>query len=224
MSLEILSQMNILYAEDDKALRDSLKKTLKLIFKNVYVAKDGAEAISLFDTHHIHIALLDYVMPEIDGFGVTQHIRETHRHTPVIIGSAYSDKEKLLNAIDSGVVSYLEKPFTEQTLFESFFKGIKKLSTYNLLQATFFNGGIYDFLSKKYIKDGTSISLSKQEIILFELLLEKRGTLVQKEMIEKKVFNGYVSANSLRTVIYRLRKKVGDETILTIQDLGYKII
>lgn len=223
--IKIFSKLNILYAEDDEVQRESISKTLKLIFKNVFEAKDGEEALHFFKTQTpIDIVLLDYVMPHKNGYEVASFIHKHYLKIPVIIASAHSDKQKLLNAIKTGIVSYLEKPITQEKLFESFSLALKKLHQYDMIEVALNDECRYHYLEKTFYTDTQFIKLTKNEWVLFELLLQHRGKLFTKEQIEQKVFKEIVSENTVRNLVYRLRKKIGNNIIQTVPEVGYKIV
>jgi DNA-binding response OmpR family regulator len=219
----ILKNLNILYAEDDENIRASTQKTLELLFDNVYVAKDGAQALELFANEFIHIVLLDYVMPKKDGYQVAKEIRKTDKHLPIIISSGYSEKDKLLNAIELHLVKYLIKPVQYDQLSEVFEEAIEILSNNNMLITPISEGMRYDYVNKRLLVEENKVILTKQEIKFIELLLEKRGLIVSKSEVERTVFDDNVETNTLRNMVYRLRKKIGKNLVVTVKDSGYYI-
>ena len=81
----------------------------------------------------------------------------------------------------------------------------------------------YSFITKKIIENDEEIILTKNEISFLELLLDKPNQLISKEIIENEVFKESVDENTMRNMIYRLRKKISSDIIVTIKDLGYLI-
>jgi len=82
MLREVTQNLNILYAEDEESLRRGMEKSLKRLFKNVYVAKDGYEGIELFKEHTIDVIISDINMPNINGIEMFQSIRELSTFSP----------------------------------------------------------------------------------------------------------------------------------------------
>ena len=220
---KLLKTLNILYAEDDAEQRDSMEKTLKLLFNNVYMANDGLEALEIFAKHNIQIVLLDYVMPNLNGYETALKIRTKKPYIPIIITSAFSDKEKLLNSIHVQVIDYLDKPIIHDRLMHSMRLAYQKLLKYNLLSIELQDKVVYCYIEKKFMREEEDIKLSKQEIVIIEHLLHNKGQLVLKNDIESLISDEAVEANTLRNIIYRLRKKLGDNNIQTVQDIGYLI-
>ena len=222
-NLNILKSLNILYAEDDLVIKQSISRILKMFFKEVFIANDGNEALEIYQNNKIDVLLLDYVMPNLDGYQTAKLIREINKKIPIILISAYTDKEKLLNAIELNLIKYLEKPILHEDLINLFNSVIISLEENNLILLKLDENSYYSFITKSIKRNHQEIILSKNEVVFLELLLEKANQLVSKEVIENIVFKESVDENTLRNMVYRLRKKIDTDTIATIKDLGYII-
>ncbi len=117
---DVLKSLSILYAEDDLVIQNSISRILKMFFKEVHIANDGNEALEIYQNNKIDVMMLDYVMPNLDGYQTAKFIREINKKIPIIIVSAYTDKEKLLNAIELNLIKYLEKPILHDDLINVF--------------------------------------------------------------------------------------------------------
>lgn len=221
--INILKSLNILYAEDDLVIKESTTRILKMFFKEVFVANDGNEALEIYQNHKIDVIMLDYVMPHLDGYQTAKIIRELNKKIPIIIVSAYTDKEKLLNAIELNLIKYIEKPILHDALVNVLNSVITSLKDNNLILTKLDENSYYSFVSKKVIKNDKEIVLTKNEVTFIELLLDKPNQLISKEVIENEVFKESVDENTLRNMVYRLRKKIDSDSIVTIKDLGYLI-
>ena len=219
----VFKSLNILYAEDDIVIQESITRILNIFFNKVFVANDGSEALEIYQNNKIDVLILDYVMPNLDGYQTAKIIRDLNKKIPIIIVSAYTDKEKLLNAIELNLIKYLEKPILYDNLIKVFNGVIKSLEENNLLLTKLCEGVYYSFISKNIINKNEEITLSKNEVLFLELLLNKPNQLIFKETIEDCVFKENVEENTLRNMVYRLRKKIGKDIIVTIKDLGYLI-
>lgn len=111
-----LALMDILYVEDEAMTRDELSRFLKRRVGKLHVAKDGLEALEIFQRESPDILITDLRMPEISGLDLTQQIRTKGYDTPIIITSALSDSETILSAVDRGIVKYIVKPIDAETL------------------------------------------------------------------------------------------------------------
>lgn len=219
--INILKSLNILYAEDDLVIKESTTRILKMFFKEVFVANDGNETLEIYQNHKIDVIMLDYVMPNLDGYQTAKIIRELNKKIPIIIVSAYTDKEKLLNAIELNLIKYIEKPILHDDLVNVLNSVISSLKNNNLILTKLDENSYYSFVSKKIIKNDKEIVLTKNEVTFIELLLDKPNQLISKEVIENEVFKESVDENTLRNMVYRLRKKIDSDSIVTIKDLGY---
>ena len=220
---DVLKSLSILYAEDDLVIQNSISRILKMFFKEVLVANDGNEALEIYQNNKIDVMMLDYVMPNLDGYQTAKFIREINKKIPIIIVSAYTDKEKLLNAIELNLIKYLEKPILHDDLINVFNSVISSLEENNLLFAKLDESCKYSFVTKNIIKDNIEISLTKNEVSFIELLLDKPNQLISKEVIEDKVFKESTDENTIRNMVYRLRKKLDTQSIVTLKDFGYLI-
>ncbi|WP_187386056.1 response regulator transcription factor [Aliarcobacter cryaerophilus] len=222
-NLTILKSLTVLYAEDDLVIQDSISRILKMFFKDVVIANDGKEAIENYNNKKIDILILDYVMPNLNGYETAKIVRKKDKKIPILITSAYTDKEKLLNAIELNLIKYIEKPILYDDLIKVFENIIKYMEENNLLQIKLDENIYYSFVDKNIIKNGEKITLTKNEVLFLELLLEKPNHLISKNIIENSVFKASVDENTIRNMVYRLRKKIETDTIATIKDLGYII-
>ena len=219
----ILKTLSILYAEDDLVIQESISRILKIFFKEVFVANDGNEALEIYQNNKINVLMLDYVMPNLDGYQTAKLIREIIKKIPIILISAYTDKDKLLNAIELNLIKYLEKPILHEDLINAFNSVILSLEENNLVLSKLDEDMYYSFITKSITKNNQEIVLTKNEVAFLELLLDKPNQLVSKEFIENIVFKESVNENTIRNMVYRLRKKLDNESIVTIKDLGYLI-
>jgi DNA-binding response OmpR family regulator len=217
----ILKTLSILYAEDDLIIQESISRILKMFFREVFVANDGNEVLEIYQNNKIDVLILDYVMPNLDGYQTAKIIREVNKKIPIILVSAYTDKEKLLNAIELNLIKYLEKPILHEDLINVFNIVILSLEENNLILSELDKNTYYSFISKKIIKNNKEIILTKNEVAFLELLLDKPNQLISKEIIENVVFKESVDENTLRNMVYRIRKKIESDVIVTIKDLGY---
>ena len=219
-NLTILKSLTVLYAEDDLVIQDSISRILKMFFKDVVIANDGKEAIENYNNKKIDILILDYVMPNLNGYETAKIVRKKDKKIPILITSAYTDKEKLLNAIELNLIKYIEKPILYNDLIKVFENIIKYMEENNLLQIKLDENIYYSFVDKNIIKNGEKITLTKNEVLFLELLLEKPNHLISKNIIENSVFKASVDENTLRNMVYKLRKKLIQILLLQLKIWG----
>lgn len=214
-----LKNLNLLYAEDDTVVRSSVAKSLELLCANVYTAANGQEAMEIFDSKHIDIAILDYVMPKKDGYATLQHIRTSKPTLPIIMLSAYTDKEKLLNAISGRVVEYLEKPIDLSRLTTALLKCIESDESNTYSEVHLLDEIYYSFEKKSLCRDSQEIHLTHTEVEILECFIKNRGIVISKYTLYE-CFDA-ISEGSFRNALSTLRKKLPSTLIETKKDLGY---
>jgi len=109
--------LTLLYVEDDEDTRKNMLEVLQHKVKNVYVAKDGLEALETFKNNNIHFVISDYQMPKMNGNELCSEIKKISPDTHFVLLTAYNDSELLIKAIDSGVDKFLQKPIKAKKLF-----------------------------------------------------------------------------------------------------------
>lgn len=218
---DYLKTLKILIVEDEKRLAKLLKDAISDSFYSVVIAKDGIEGLKKFKVFKPDILITDIMMPFCDGLEMTQQIKELDENLPIIILSAYSDKEKLLKAIEIGISKYFIKPFDPEEVIEHINKIAPKLykQKRNILKENF----IFDNNSMNLYKDGVLIILSKREKEFFYFMIKNKNILVLTKDIKKKLWQEDVSDERLRTFVKRLRIKTSKDIIDNISGQGYLI-
>lgn len=108
MDVLLLRNKNILLAEDDKVVREQMGATLEMVFREVFVVKDGEEAFRVYEEKKPDILLVDIMMPKKDGLKLVKQIREKDYDTPIVMLSSFSDQEYLMKALNLSVDGYLK--------------------------------------------------------------------------------------------------------------------
>ncbi|NLK66886.1 MAG: response regulator transcription factor, partial [Campylobacteraceae bacterium] len=200
-----------------------MEATLKNVFKEVYTAKNGDEGVKKFKKLSPNIVVTDIAMPIMDGLDMTKNIKSFSPNTPIIALSAFSEKEKLLKAIDVGIDKYLLKPIDMDDLLCAI-KELAKKRIFSVNEAEFGDGLKFNYTTKQLTKNGEEIKLTKKELAFVSLLAQRLGTLVLHEDIKKNVWGTQnVNDAAIRTFIKRIRDKIGHDTIENVSGLGYKM-
>lgn len=218
-----MKDLNLMIVEDEDKLRDGLQRALSGFFAKLITAKNGDEGLKKFKKYNPDLVITDILMPIVDGLDMAKGIKEISPDTPVIVLSAYSEKERLLRAIDIGIDKYLIKPVDIDELLR-IIERIKesKIGT----NATIHINAHYEFdrVKKVLVRDGVQIALTKKELAFVSLLIKQSGALVLHEDIKRHIWTSEsVTDTAIRTFIKRVRDKVGDELIKNVPGLGYKI-
>ncbi|UTW66831.1 response regulator transcription factor [bacterium SCSIO 12643] len=225
----------ILIVEDEPSLYEALKLNLELEGYNVTVAVDGEQALEKFKAGHFHLIILDVMIPKIDGFVVCETIRLENSKVPIMFLSAKNSAEDKINGLKTGADDYMAKPFNLEEFLLRVNLLVKRghelsdsqLENFDNFE---FGGNKVDFLSFEIETwNGEQKTLSKREMKLLKLLIEKRGKVVSREEILQKIW-GYDVFPSTRTIdnyILAYRKyfeknQRQPEHFFSVRGVGYK--
>ncbi len=219
--------MRILLAEDEKALS---KAIVKIFEKNNYSADavyDGKEALSYLELGNYDAAVLDIMMPEMDGITVLKKLRAAGNQIPVLMLSAKSEIEDRVLGLDSGANDYLPKPFDTRELLariRSITRGKEEADT----KMTFGNVSL-DRASFELSSPSGSFRLANKEYQMIEYLMANPHRIISPEMFMEKIW-GYDAEAELNVVwvyISFLRKKLtalqADIQIRSSRNAGYSL-
>jgi DNA-binding response OmpR family regulator len=224
MKNKFLKTLRVLLVEDEVKLSQLLKNAIGDNFYKFSVANDAYEGLELFKKMEADIVITDINMPNKSGLEMAKELKEIDADLPIIILSAFSDTEKLLNAIDVGVVKYFIKPFDPDELLEYIASLQERFGERSILLQ---DGYIYDKAKKTLYKKNRYVALSKKEKQFLELLIEyyEKGIyVVGDDVIKSYLWDDEVSDERLRTFIRRFRTKTSKELIKNIKAQGYQIV
>ncbi|MGE4399049.1 MAG: response regulator transcription factor [Campylobacterales bacterium] len=213
--------MKIMLIEDEYSIAQAIKRYLEDSGSVVDAFFDGAEAMKELERGMSYDAyIVDINLPGASGLEILAKIKSTSEQLPVIIISADSDIETIDRAYKLGTEDYLKKPFHIKELAIK----LAKLSKNTPSKVAFGDGLVFDVGTRKLFKDEEEIELTKKELLFLELLLQNRGKIVTNDHIQNIVYEyNYMSDLALRTLVKRVRLKVGKELISNVSGLGYKI-
>lgn len=218
-----LQPLTLLIAEDDESTLKWLSRVLSIYFKEVMVAKDAMEALELFKENPTDVVISDIEMPQVDGLHLLQKIALISPKTKRVVMTAYNTPEYINRAVESDVDLYLKKPIDIDEFLVAIASNVTKGDASKKV-ASLGGGYIYDYKQKLVKKDDESIQLTKKEVLLLELLLKNRKSVVSIEQIEHSIWDESASADAIRMVVSGVRKKLYQGVIENIKGLGYRII
>jgi two-component system alkaline phosphatase synthesis response regulator PhoP len=195
---------SILLVEDEENLQEALKLNLELEGYDVTCLGDGASALKKVKEEYFDLILLDVMLPELDGFEVSENIRLQNIETPILMLSARSGSADRVTGLKKGADDYLTKPFNLEELLlrvEKLIDKNKKLSDRsNVNDIIHFGGNTINFKSQKAVNHlGEEVQLSKKEIMLLKLMVEYKNEVVSREKILQAVW-GYQVFPTTRTI------------------------
>ncbi len=219
---------NILIADDEKEIVKLLKIYLETDGVTVLEANDGAQALDILEHHRIDLAIVDIMMPKIDGYQVIKRIRQQERYIPVMVISAKITLSDRVLGIDLGADDYITKPFEPLEVAAKVRAQLRRLNVFSAhaeAKNVITVGDMQLDLDECTItKDGNTTDLTKAELKVLELLMRQPKRVFTKEQIYESAWysDSAVDDNTIRVIISRLRDKIGAEHIKTIRGLGYR--
>ncbi len=211
--------LKVLYVEDEENIRKSLKKAIGHEFRQFVTACDGEDGLKKFKKTKFDLIISDISMPKLDGLEMTKEIKKISKKIPIILLSAYSEKEKLLKAIELGIHRYFIKPIAPEELLET----IALLSEQEM-KIKLLNPYVFDIKKNLLLCDKVRVNLTKKELHFVTFLLKRDGEIASKESIKNAIWKDYSADDTLlRALVKRLRNKTNKSLILNSVGLGYKI-
>lgn len=217
--LNQLKKYTILCVEDEDGIRKRLVNTLKYYFDDVLEASNGEDGYDLYLEYKPDIVISDIEMPYKNGIELIQLIRKNDINTIIIMVTAYSNEEYLLDLINLNVNHYILKPINSDNLLTGIIKGLGDKLTKNI----FFSIDCYfDVQQYKLFYNNEEIILRKREIEFLILLHDNK--ILNYEQIEDYIWKDKsMSMSALKTFIKELRQKLPLELIQNVPQTGYKL-
>ena len=217
----LLQDKTVLYAEDDLELQFEVQEILNNFFKKVFIASDGDEALDSFieNQNKIDLIITDITMPNTDGMALSEYIREYDRNLPIIIMSAYTNTDYLLNSIDLNILTYITKPFTTKKVFMLL---DKLLDFFNLNNQFILKDNIvFNSELGTITFENESVSLTSKEINFIKLLIE--NNIVTYTMMYENLwdYEAEVTSDAIKSFVKKIKKKIPTELLKNKQGVGY---
>ena len=218
-----LNAYSVLYAEDEDGIRNNIKEILEHLFKEVTCTKNASEAYIKYLENNPDLIITDIKMGNETGLDLVKKIRKSDSKTRIIITSAYTDLEYLLQATELHLIKYIIKPITQDKLMEaleSFVNSYNDSKIYNLIPNWIFDS------SKTLVSNGKEdYTLTKKENNFLKLLLSKNRIITYGEL-GTNIWDedSIMTANAMRLFIKNFRKKLPKDFLKNIQGIGYKLV
>ena len=222
--------MKILVVDDERAVRDSLRRALELEGYEIELAEDGRRALSLLEENAAQpdAIILDVLMPGLDGLEVCRRLRSGGSRVPVLMLTARDEVENRVAGLDAGADDYVTKPFALEELMARVRALLRRASS-DSGEILRFSDLELDPGTREVRRAGESIELTRTEFALLELFLTNPRQVLTRSIIFERVW-GYdfgFASNSLDVYIGYLRRKTeaGDRPrlIQTVRGVGYAL-
>lgn len=230
-------EMNhVLIVEDDKEIREGVKIYLKSKGYEVSEAADGVEGLEIIEKEEIHLAIVDVMMPRMDGITMTMKLREKHDF-PVIFLSAKSEEVDKILGLDMGADDYVTKPFTPMELLarvnsqlRRYRKFMEKLEKKEVMKNIYVIGGLeLNEDTKEVSVDGEPVKVTTTEYKILLLLMKHAGRVFSAEEIYEWVWQERaVNTDTIMVHVRNIREKIEinpkePKYLKVVWGVGYKI-
>ena len=225
--------MKLLVVDDEQAVRESLRRSLRFNGYEVLTANDGLEAVETVRAENPELLILDIMMPNMDGLEVCRTLRSEGWDRPILVLTARDGVSDRVSGLDVGADDYLPKPFALEELLARVRSLVRRASADSIAAEVpvesklSFEDLELDADTREVSRGGRAISLTRTEFALLQLLMENPRKVLSRSKILEEVW-GYdfpTSGNALEVYIGYLRKKTegeGDARLIhTVRGVGY---
>jgi two-component system, OmpR family, response regulator VanR len=233
--IELMS-INILVVDDEQSIADLIEVYLKNEGFTIYKFYNGQDVLQCVESRQLELAILDVMLPDIDGFTLCQKIRENHNF-PVIMLTAKEEEIDKITGLTLGADDYITKPFRPLELVARVKAQLRRFTKYNSSETKqeecliAFSGLVLDMDTHECTLNEKKLSLTPTEFSILWVLCSNRGRVVSSEELFHEVWGDKYFTNSNNTVmvhIRHLREKMHDSSehpkyIKTVWGVGYKI-
>ncbi|HBJ94450.1 MAG TPA: DNA-binding response regulator [Hyphomonadaceae bacterium] len=218
---------HILVVDDDDRIRDLTRRFLSNLGYHVTAANGGVTAKKLLEQLLFDLIVLDVMMPQVDGFELLEHLRQTDKTTPVIMLTARGETTDRIEGLKLGADDYLTKPFEPEELALRIAAVLRRVVVEEPVEEIEMSGLIFN-LAREELKDGDKlVRLTDGETQLLKILAENAGEPVSRETLANGTSAG--ADRSVDVQITRLRRKIGPAPkepihIQTVRSIGYRLM
>ena len=226
---------HILVVEDDKDIRDGIEIYLKNQGYVVFKAENGKQGLEIVETETIHLAIVDIMMPVMDGITMMMKVREKYDF-PVIMLSAKSEEVDKIMGLNMGADDYVTKPFTTLELLARVNSHLRRYAKYlhavneKQTENVYVIGGLeLHEDSVEVFVDGAAVKLTATEFKILQLLMKNAGRVFSAEEIYERIWNEKaVNTDTIMVHIRKIREKIeinpkNPKYLKVVWGVGYKI-
>ena len=227
---------NVLIVEDEKEIGDGIEIYLKNQGYNIFRASNGVEGLEIIENQNLHLAIVDIMMPKMDGVTMVMKLRENYEF-PVIMLTAKSEEMDKILGLNIGADDYVTKPFNPMELLARVNSQLRRYSKYLRVvndstekDNNFVIGGLeLNINTKEVTLDGDLVKLTPIEFKILHLLMKKPGRVFSAEEIYEIVWNEKaINTDTVMVHIRNIREKIEIDTknpkyLKVVWGVGYKI-
>jgi two-component system response regulator MprA len=217
----------VVLAEDDRSVRESLVRALKLEGYDVEAVADGAQALEVVEANEPDVLILDVMMPDVDGLTVCRRLRARGAGYPILMLTARHEIADRVSGLDAGADDYVVKPFALDELGARLRALLRRTSVSGSDEKLRAVDLLLDPMGRTAERSGRALHLTKTEFDLLELLMVNEGIVLERSTIYDRIwgFDFETSSRSLDVYIGYLRHKTeadGEPRLVhTVRGVGY---
>src|SRR3982750_205861 len=174
--------MRILLAEDDAETAGFIRRGLEELGHNIVLAQDGLEGLHLLSTEQVDLAIVDRMLPRLDGVSILRRARTAGIEVPVLLLTALGRIEDRVTGLEAGADDYLVKPFSFPELAARVNALARRKPVHSEPTCLEHGGLIVDLLKRQVLRDGTTIQLQPREFRILEELMREAGKVMTRTM------------------------------------------
>lgn len=214
----------LLLVEDDRMLGDAVAAALVQDGWEVTRAADAASARTALVDHGFEAVLLDLGLPQGSGLDVLSAMRQRYDTTPVLIVTARDQLSDRIRGLDAGADDYVVKPFQTDELCARL-RAVVRRSQGRVAPQLRWRDIVIDPAARSVSRAGVPVKLGVHEYRTLLALMERRGRVVARDALEALVYggDGTIESNTIAVYIHQLRRKLGEEIIVTEHGYGYRV-
>lgn len=218
--------MRVILIEDNRSLAKGIENALKDLGHAVDHLEDGLEADAFLSQEEADVAIVDVNLPRLSGIEIVRRQRARGNGIPVLILTARGKTSERVEGLEVGADDYLVKPFDMAELVARL-RALARRRPQVAPSQESVGRLVYDRVQRVLVSEGRNLDLPRRELALFELLLEHRGRLIEKERISDALYGSGTSVepNAIELLVSRLRRKLDGSgvAIRTARGLGYML-
>jgi DNA-binding response OmpR family regulator len=213
---DVLQTKTVLYVEDDTTVRENIKQILSEFFKKVITADSGEDGWIKYKKNKIDLAIIDIELPGFNGLELIKKIRDENRHLPIVIVSAYTKTDYLIESVELKLDKYIVKPLTSRKLYELLMKLESELTSTSTIELP--RGAVVDTVKCTVKFDGKEHPLTHRELKMLTIMSEKEA-ITYEELYN--LWSDTPTDNAIRSFVKQLRKKLPEGLLKVRSKVGY---
>lgn len=220
---KVLKELNILYIEPNIEHNKKLSEILAMKSNQVFSSISLKEATEIYNNQKVDIVVMETSYMDENVFLFLKNLRKINRQIPIIIVSSVSDYSVIIDFVPYNLTDYILKPVDLKKLRYALYRAVVQIYENGLYMIKFDEHLIYDVRKKILYENENDVELGKNELRLLDILVANRNVLMSQEEIKNMIweFEYDITDQALKSLINRLRTKIGKKHIKNVSTLGY---